>query len=62
MAREIKPTPVLEGQDVIEFYKKMANFKQNLAEKGITRESVRKNAMILKSIFKDDREECKQVI
>ena len=41
MAREIKPTPVLEGQDVIEFYKKMANFKQSLAEKGITRESVR---------------------
>ena len=62
MAREIKPTPVLEGQDVIELYKKMANFKQSLAEKGITRESVRKNAMILKSIFKDDREECKQVI
>ena len=62
MAREIKPTPVLEGQDVIEFYKKTANFKQSLAEKGITRESVRKNAMILKSIFKDDREECKQVI
>ncbi len=62
MAREIKPTPVLEGQDVIEFYKKMANFKQSLAEKGITRESVRKNAMILKLIFKDDREECKQVI
>ena len=62
MAREIKPTPVLEGQDVIEFYKKMANFKQSLAEKGITRESVCKNAMILKSIFKDDREECKQVI
>ena len=62
MAREIKPTPVLEGQDVIEFYKKMANFKQSLAEKRITRESVRKNAMILKSIFKDDREECKQVI
>ena len=40
----------------------MANFKQSLTEKGITRESVRKNAMILKSIFKDDREECKQVI
>ena len=62
MAREIKPTPVLEGQDVIEFYKKMANFKQSLTEEGITRESVRKNAMILKSMFKDDREECKQVI
>ena len=57
MAREIKPTPVLEGQDVIEFYKKMVGFKQSLAEKGITRESVRKNAMILKSIFKDNKKE-----
>ena len=56
MAREIKPTPVLEGQDVIDFYEKMANFKQSLAEKAITRESVRKNAMLLKSIFKDDRD------
>ena len=56
MAREIKPTPVLEGQDVIDFYEKRANFKQSLAEKGITRESVRKNAMLLKSIFKDDRD------
>ena len=56
MAREIKPTPVLEGQDVIDFYEKMANFKQSLAEKGITRERVRKNAMLLTSIFKDDRD------
>ena len=56
MAREIKPTPVLEGQDVIEFYKKLAGFRLSLAEKGITRESVRKNAMLLKSIFKDDRD------
>ena len=56
MAREIKPTPMLEGQDVIDFYEKMANFKQSLAEKGITRESVRKNAMLLKSIVKDDRD------
>ncbi|ACU92235.1 hypothetical protein Coch_0677 [Capnocytophaga ochracea DSM 7271] len=56
MAREIKPTPVLEGQDVIEFYKKLAGFRRSLAEKGITRESVRKNAMLLKSIFKDDRD------
>ena len=29
MTREIKPTPVLEGQDVIEFYKKLAGFKDN---------------------------------
>ena len=56
MAREIKPTPVLEGQDVIEFYKKLAGFRRSLAENGITRESVRKNAMLLKSIFKDDRD------
>ena len=56
MAREIKPTPVLEGQDVIELYKKLAGFRRSLAEKGITRESVRKNAMLLKSIFKDDRD------
>ena len=56
MAREIKPTPVLEGQDVIEFYKKLAGFRRSLAEKGITRESVRKNAMLLKSMFKDDRD------
>ena len=56
MARELNPTPMLEGQDVIDFYEKMANFKQSLAEKGITRESVRKNAMLLKSIFKDDRD------
>ena len=33
MAREIKPTPVLEGQDVIEFYKKLAGFRRSLAEK-----------------------------
>ena len=30
MAREIKPTPVLEGQDVTEFYKKLASFKDDL--------------------------------
>ena len=52
----------LQGQyeriknDVIEFYKKLAGFRRSLAEKGITRESVRKNAMLLKSIFKDDRD------
>ena len=53
MARDILPTPVLEGNDVIEFYKKLANFKKNLEEKGITRESIRENAKLLKSIFKE---------
>ena len=53
MARDILPTPVLEGNDVIEFYKKLANFKKSFEEKGITRESVRENAKLLKSIFKE---------
>ena len=30
MARDILPTPILEGNDVIEFYNKLANFKENL--------------------------------
>ena len=53
MARDILPTPVLEGNDVIEFYKKLANFKKSFEEKGITRESIRENAKLLKSIFKE---------
>ncbi len=53
MAKDILPTPVLEGNDVIEFYKKLANFKKSFEEKGITRESIRENAKLLKSIFKE---------
>ena len=60
MAREIKPTPVLEGQDVIEFYKKMAGFKDNLARLGITRESIERDAAKLRSIFKESRDEVKR--
>lgn len=52
MAREIKPTPTLVGEEAIAFWKKMENFKQSFSEKGITRESVRKNAMLLKAILK----------
>ena len=37
MAREIKPTPVLEGQDVIDFYEKLASFKDDVKKLGITR-------------------------
>ena len=55
MAREIKPTPTLVGEEAVAFWKKMGNFKQSFSEKGITRESVRKNAMLLKAILKDDR-------
>ncbi len=60
MAREIKPTPVLEGQDVIEFYKKMAGFKDNLARLGITRESKERDAAKLRAIFKESRDEVKR--
>ena len=60
MAREIKPTPVLEGQDVIEFYKKMAGVKDNLARLGITRESIERDAAKLRAIFKESRDEVKR--
>ena len=60
MAREIKPPPVLEGQDVIEFYKKMAGFKDNLARLGITRESIERDAAKLRAIFKESRDEVKR--
>ena len=60
MAREIKPTPVLEGQDVIEFYKKMAGFKDNLARLGITLESIERDAAKLRAIFKESRDEVKR--
>ena len=53
MARDILPTPILEGQDVIEFYHKLANFKKSFEEKGITREVIREDAKLLKSIFKE---------
>ena len=53
MARDILPTPVLEGNDVIEFYKKLANFKENLKGKGITWEVIQEDAKLLKSIFKE---------
>ena len=53
MAKDILPTPVLEGNDVIEFYKKLANFKENLKEKGITWEVIQEDAKLLKSIFKE---------
>ena len=52
MAREIKPAPVLEGQDVIEFYKKLAGFKDNFKRLGISRETIRKDAEMFRTLFK----------
>ena len=54
MARDILPTPILEGKDVIEFYNKLANFKENLKKKGITWEVIQEDAKRLKSIFKEN--------
>ena len=54
MARDILPTPVLEGEEVIAFYNKLANFKKSFEEKGSTREAIRENAKLLKSIFKEN--------
>ena len=58
MARDILPTPILEGNDVIEFYNKLANFKENLEKKGITRESIREGAERFRTLFKkeDDKQ------
>ena len=52
MAREIKPTPVLEGQAVIEFYKKLASFKDDLKKLGITREKIERDAAKFRAMFK----------
>ena len=52
MAREIKPTPVLEGQDVTEFYKKLASFKDDLKKLGITREKIERDAAKFRAMFK----------
>ena len=54
MARDILPTPVLEGEEVIEVYNKLANFKENLKKKGITWEVIQEDAKRLKSIFKEN--------
>ena len=60
MARDILPTPILEGNDVIEFYNKLANFKENLEKKGITRESIREGARQFKALFKKEENEEKK--
>ncbi|WP_311322903.1 hypothetical protein [Capnocytophaga leadbetteri] len=54
MARDILPTPVLEGRDVVEFYNKLANFEKNLKEKGITWEAIQEDAKRFKALFKKE--------
>ena len=61
MARDILPTPVLEGEEVIQFYNKLANFKENLEKKGITWEVIQEDAKRLKALFKkEEKEDDKQ--
>ena len=57
MAREIKPTPVLEGQDVINFYKKLASFKDDVKKLGITRENIEEEAKKFRALFKTNNYE-----
>ena len=57
MAREIKPTPVLEGQDVINFYKKLASFKDDVKKLGITREKIEEEATKFRALFKTNNYE-----
>ena len=59
MAREIKPTTTLVGNDEVQFWKKMENFKQNLEQKGITREKIERDASLLRSVFKESRNDNK---
>lgn len=54
MARDILPTPVLEGRDVVQFYNKLANFEKNLKEKGITWEGIQEDAKRFKALFKKE--------
>ena len=57
MAREIKPTPVLEGQDVINFYKKLASFKDDVKKLGLTREKIEEEAKKFRALFKTNNYE-----
>ena len=57
MAREIKPTPVLEGQDIINFYKKLASFKDDVKKLGITREKIEEEAKKFRALFKTNNYE-----
>ena len=55
MAREIQPTPVLAGQDAIDFLIKLETYPQYLKEKGIvlSRKKMEESAKFLNSIFKE---------
>ena len=50
MAREIQPTPVLEGQEALEFLHKLDTYKEYLKEKGIVldRKKIQESAKYLK--------------
>ena len=58
MAREIQPTPVLEGQDAIDFLIKLETYPQYLKEKGIvlSRKKIEESAKYFKSFFKKEEE------
>lgn len=61
MAREIQPTPVLEGQEALDFLNKLDNYKDYLKEKGIVldREKIQESARYFKTLFRKEESDNK---
>ena len=61
MAREIQPTPVLEGQEALDFLNKLDNYKDYLKEKGIVldRREIEERARYFKTLFRKEESDNK---
>jgi len=61
MAREIQPTPVLEGQEALDFLNKLDNYKDYLKEKGIVldRREIEECARYFKTLFRKEESDNK---
>ena len=61
MAREIQPTPVLEGQEALDFLNKLDNYKDYLKEKGIVldRREIEESARYSKTLFRKEESDNK---
>jgi len=61
MAREIQPTPVLEGQEALDFLNKLDNYKDYLKEKGIVldRREIEESARYFKTLFRKEESDNK---
>ena len=61
MAREIQPTPVLEGQEALDFLNKLDNYKDYLKEKGIVldRREIEESARYFETLFRKEESDNK---